>query len=102
MIILDKCCCFFRLTTGGLILGWLGVGESIFVIFLTILGLSNVDKIMTHLRNETESYTAHINATDGNETSISIFRQHRELTPEDAAIIERGNFIITARIIQNI
>lgn len=91
MVLLEKCCCFFRLTTGGMILGWLGAVESLFVIVLSILGLSNVEVIMNHLRNETESYRL---ATGVNETHLSIFRRnHGEMTIEDATLIERGEAI---------
>lgn len=90
MVLLEKCCCFFRLTTGGMILGWLGAVESLFVIVLSIFGLSNVEVIMNHLRNETETYTRNVN-----ETHLSIFRRnHGEMTAEDAMIIERGKQII--------
>lgn len=88
MVLIEKCCCFFRLTTGGLILGWLGAFESLFVIVLSIFGLANVEVIMNHLRNETESFTAQ----SVNETHLSIFRRnHGEMTAEDAMIIERGD-----------
>jgi hypothetical protein len=88
MVLFEKCCCFFRLTTGGMILGWLGAVESLFVMILSILGLANVEVIMNHLRNETESYTAQ----SINETHLSIFRRnHGEMSAEDAMIIERGN-----------
>jgi hypothetical protein len=88
MVLFEKCCCFFRLTTGGMILGWLGAVESLFVMALSIIGLVNVENIMNHLRNETESYTAQ----SINETHLSIFRRHQgEMTAEDAMIIERGN-----------
>lgn len=87
MVLFDKCCCFFRLTTGGLILGYLGAFESLFVIVLSIFGLANVEQIMNHLRNETESYSAEA----VNETHMSIFRRnHGEMSAEDAMIIERG------------
>lgn len=89
MVLLEKCCCFFRLTTGGMILGWLGAVESLFVIVLSIFGLSNVEVIMNHLRNETESYSL---AKSVNETNLSIFRRnHGEMTVEDATLIERGD-----------
>lgn len=88
MVLLEKCCCFFRLTIGGLILGVLGAFESLFVIVLSIVGIANVEVIMNHLRNETESYTAQSNT---NETHLSIFKRHNgEMTAEDALIIERG------------
>lgn len=88
MVLFEKCCCFFRLTTGGMILGWLGAVESLFVVVLSIFGLANVEVIMNHLRNETETYT-----TQGlNETGLSIFRRNNgEMTVEDASIIERGS-----------
>lgn len=87
MVLIEKCCCFFRLTTGGMILGWLGAVESLFVIVLSIFGLANVEVIMNHLRNETETYTAQA----VNETHLSIFRRnHGEMTADDAMIIERG------------
>lgn len=87
MVLFEKCCCFFRLTTGGLILGWLGAAESLFVVVLSIFGLANVEVIMNHLRNETETYKSQ----SLNETSLSIFRRNNgEMTAEDATIIERG------------
>lgn len=87
MVLLNKCCCFFGLVKGGLILGWLGAVESFFVIILSIVGLSNVETIMNHLRNETEVYTAHAI----NETHVSIFRRHNgEMSYDDMQIIERG------------
>lgn len=90
MVLFDKCCCFFRLTTGGMILGWVGAAESLFVMILSIFGLVNVEAIMNHLRNETESYSAQTI----NETHPSIFRRnHGEMTAEDAMIIERGKFL---------
>lgn len=93
MVLLEKCCCFFRLTTGGMILGWLGAVESLFVMVLSIFGLVNVEVIMNHLRNETESYIAQ----GSNETGLSIFRRNNgEMTAEDAAIIERGNNFLSA------
>lgn len=89
MVLLEKCCCFFRLTTGGMILGWLGAVESLFVIVLSIIGLANVEVIMNHLRNETEINTSH----GYNETYLVNFRRHHgEMTAEDAMIIERGKF----------
>lgn len=88
MVLIEKCCCFFRLTTGGMILGWLGAVESLVVIILSIFGLVKVDMIMEHLRNETESFTAQ----SINETHLSIFRRNRgEMTEGDAMIIERGD-----------
>lgn len=88
MVLFEKCCCFFRLTTGGMILGWMGAIESIFVMVLSIFGLANVEAIMNHLRNETESYRAET----VNETHLSIFRRNGgEMTADDAMIIERGN-----------
>jgi hypothetical protein len=90
MVLFEKCCCFFRLATGGMILGWLGALESLFVIVLSIFGLANVEAIMVHLRNETESYTAE----QLNDTHMSIFRRnHGEMTADDAMIIERGKVI---------
>ena len=89
MVLFEKCCCFFRLTTGGMILGWLGAVESLFVMVLSIFGLCNVENIMNHLRNETmvSSFTPE----SFNETHLSIFRRnHGEMTVEDAKIIERG------------
>lgn len=86
MVLFDKCCCFFRLTTGGMILGWLGAIESLFVIVISIFGLANVEVIMNHLRNETESHVMSVN-----ETHLSIFRRNRgEMSPEDMMFIERG------------
>lgn len=88
MVLIEKCCCFFRLTTGGMILGWVGAFESLFVMVLSIFGLANVEVIMNHLRNETESFTAQ----SINETHLSIFRRNNgEMTAEDAMIIERGD-----------
>lgn len=90
MVLFEKCCCFFRLTTGGMILGWLGAVESLVVIILSIFGLVNVEVIMNHLRNETESFSAQ----SINETHPSIFRRnHGEMSAEDAMIIQRGNRI---------
>lgn len=87
MVLLNKCCCFFGLTKGGLILGWLGAVESFFVIILSIMGLCNVETIMNHLRNETEAYSAQAI----NETHISVFRRHHgEMSIEDMQMIERG------------
>ena len=87
MVLFEKCCCFFRLTTGGMILGWIGAVESLVVIILSIFGLINVEVIMNHIRNETESFTAQ----NVNETHLSIFRRnHGEMTADDAMIIERG------------
>lgn len=87
MVLLNKCCCFIGLAKGGLILGWLGAVESFFVIILSIIGLSNVETIMNHLRNETESYTAQA----VNETHLSLFRRHHgEMSLDDMRIIERG------------
>lgn len=34
MVTVDKCCCCYQLTTGGLIMGWLGVFSSLFAIML--------------------------------------------------------------------
>ena len=71
-------------------MGYLGAFESLFVIILSIFGLANVEQIMIHLRNETESFSAQ--AT--NETHMSLFRRnHGEMTAEDAMIIERGNMM---------
>lgn len=71
-------------------MGYLGAFESLFVIVLSIFGLANVEQIMVHLRNETESYTAEA----VNETHMSIFRRnHGEMSAEDAMIIERGNVL---------
>jgi len=82
-----------------MILGWLGAVESLFVIVLSIFGLANVQTIMNHLRNETESYTAQ----SVNETHLSIFkRNHGEMTMEDAMIIERGMYaVLTLNLIVN-
>lgn len=92
MVLIDKCCCFFRLTTGGMILGWLGAVESLFVIVISIFGLANVEVIMNHLRNETETYALQ----NLNETHLSVFRRHGgEMTEEDAMFIERGNWKIS-------
>jgi len=99
MVLLEKCCCFFRLTTGGMILGWLGAVESLVVIILSVFGLVKVDMIMEHLRNETESFTAQ----SINETHLSIFRRNRgEMTEGDAMIIERGMYaVLTLNLIVN-
>jgi len=91
MVLLEKCCCFFRLTTGGMILGWLGAVESLVVMILSIFGLINVEAIMNHLRNETESFSAQ----NINETHLSMFRRNRgEMTAEDEMIIERGMYAV--------
>lgn len=74
-----------------MILGWLGAVESLFVIVISIFGLANVELIMNHLRNETESNTPGI----GNETHMSVFRRNRgEMSADDAMFIERGKHTV--------
>jgi hypothetical protein len=127
MVLFNKCCCFFRLTTGtcctsfkkiivshiinhrnydelenkkitndeidfqlrigGMILGWIGAIESLFVVILTTIGLTHVPQIMDHLRNETQRPIM----DSLNDTQVSIFRRHRgEMTLVDEMFIERG------------
>ncbi|CRL06832.1 CLUMA_CG019510, isoform A [Clunio marinus] len=99
MVLFDKCCCFFRLTTGGMILGWLGVADSLLVIVLSIFGLANVDTIMNHIKNETESFTAQ----SINDTHLSIFRRNNgEMSIEDEMTIKRGMYVVlTLNLIVN-
>ncbi|KAG5677518.1 hypothetical protein PVAND_007273 [Polypedilum vanderplanki] len=103
MVLFNKCCCFFRLTTGGMILGWIGAIESLLVVILTTIGLTHVPQIMDHLRNETRAATT-IKMEAINETHVSIFRRHRsEMTAEDEMFLERGMYaILTLNLIVNV
>ena len=65
MVLFDKCCCFFRLTTGGVILGWIGAIESLLMVILSLFGLTSVDYII-HSLNAT-SHELHM--VDWNNTA---------------------------------
>lgn len=52
MVFLNKCCCWFNLTTGGVILGWLGVLDSLFCLAVTSIGLFDVDEIVASEKEE--------------------------------------------------
>ena len=43
MVLLNKCCCFFQLSTGGVILGWIGAVSSLLRVVFTTVGLSDSD-----------------------------------------------------------
>lgn len=93
MPLLEKCCCFFRLTTGGLILGWLGAVESVVMLFLTIFGMVNVEGLMKQLRNETSTPVLHsIDITNSSEGTavFKIQTKISEMTDEEYDVIKNG------------
>lgn len=93
MPLFDRCCCFFRLTTGGLILGWLGAVESVVMLFLTIFGMVNVEALMKQLRNETSSPVLHsIDITNTSEGTavFKIQTKISEMTDEEYDVIKNG------------
>lgn len=93
MPLLERCCCFFRLTTGGLILGWLGAVESVVMLFLTIFGMVNVEGLMKQLRNETSSPVIHsIDITNSSEGTavFKIQTKISEMSDEENEVIKNG------------
>lgn len=68
MVLFDKCCCFFRLTTGGVILGWIGAIESLLMVILSLFGLTSVDYII-HSLNATSQ---ELHMVDWNNTAALV------------------------------
>ncbi|CAO1329395.1 unnamed protein product [Diamesa hyperborea] len=99
MPLFEKCCCFFRLTTGGLILGWLGAVESVVMLFLTIFGMVNVEGLMKQLRNETSSPVLHsIDITNSSEGTavFKIQTKISEMTDDEYDVIKNGLYVVFA------
>jgi hypothetical protein len=90
MVLFDKCCCFFGLTTGGVILGWIGAIESFAMIIFSIFGLTKVETIIQNMNATTHNLTFTYLNESTNETGSFTSHIRVHLTDEEIEIAKIG------------
>lgn len=93
MVLFDKCCCFFRLTTGGVILGWIGAIESFAMIAFSIFGLTRVETIIQNMNATTHNLTFTYMNESTNETGSFTSHIRVHLTDEEIEIAKIGLYV---------
>lgn len=94
MVLFEKCCCFFRLTTGGVILGWIGAFESLLMVIMSIFGITRIDNIITNMNVTTHNLTLSYFNETSNETGTVTSHIHVHLTDEEIEVAKIGEFCV--------
>lgn len=105
MVLFEKCCCFFRLTTGGVILGWIGAFESLLMVIMSIFGITRIDNIITNMNVTTHNLTLSYFNETSNETGTVTSHIHVHLTDEEIEVAKIGELRVISlsnRMIENI